>query len=121
MQRLHRSCGAGQFALELEKLGRRLDGSHLLDVCGSGFESGLAGFDVFASQFLSTGEEDLARFDDGFNVALVEFGYFAGEFAGLRESVLRASLNVSSHFLGSGGEIFVLLAVFAVAMILSFS
>jgi len=57
-----------EFTLKLHKFGWRLDRNHLLGVCGYGVDNGLAGFDIVTDEILSAGEEDLAAFNDSFDV-----------------------------------------------------
>src|SRR3546814_18061147 len=98
------------FGVELEEVGRGLDGGIALQRGGRVLEAlASIGHAFLAERFDALGS-DLAGFDVRFDVRLVEFDGFFGALAGLAHRFLRLFVEVGGQVLGAGlrfvGELF---------------
>ena len=91
--------------MQLEEIGRRLDGGDFLDVSSHRCIGLLAFSNIVSAHALHAFSHDLARSDNRFHVALGEFTGFGNSGSALGISRLGFRLYVSESFLGLGSEI----------------
>lgn len=93
-----------QLGLQFDELGRRLDRGHFLERGGQFLEALLGVFGIGLAHFLRALGGNLARFDQGFNVALREFGRLRNHFGALFIGALGAGRHVAHQRLDAIGH-----------------
>ncbi len=90
------------FGIELEEVGRRLDGGVALQRGGRVFKALASEGHAFLAQNFHVLGSDLAGFDHRFDVRLVEFDGFFGQLAGLAHRFLGLLVEVGGQGFGAG-------------------